>query len=78
MARDGGEHATRRGRLLRRPGDPRCGWRARPTTSCGSAVQDGKRWTEVETADGVVSLDLGQVVFMKLESADHKVGFSGL
>jgi hypothetical protein len=42
------------------------------------AVQDGKRWTEVETADGMVSLDLGQVVFMKLESPDHKVGFSGL
>jgi hypothetical protein len=42
------------------------------------AVQDGKRWTEVETADGVVSLDLGQVQFLKLESADHKVGFSGL
>ena len=42
------------------------------------AVQDGKRWNEVETADGVVSLDLGQVVFVKLESADHKVGFSGL
>ena len=42
------------------------------------ALQDGKRWTEVETADGMVSLDLGQVVFMKLESPDHKVGFSGL
>ena len=42
------------------------------------AVQDAKRWIEVETADGVVSLDLGQVVFMKLESPDHKVGFSGL
>ena len=42
------------------------------------SVQDGKRWTEVETADGVVSLDLGQVQFLKLESADHKVGFSGL
>ena len=42
------------------------------------SVQDGKRWTEIETADGVVSLDLGQVQFLKLESADHKVGFSGL
>jgi hypothetical protein len=42
------------------------------------AVQNGKRWTEVETADGVVSLDLGQVQFLKLESAEHKVGFSGL
>ena len=42
------------------------------------SVQNGKRWTEVETADGVVALDLGQVQFLKLESADHKVGFSGL
>ncbi len=42
------------------------------------ALQDSKRWTEVETADGVVSLDLGQVAFVKLESSDHKVGFSGL
>jgi hypothetical protein len=42
------------------------------------AVQEDKRWIELETADGVVSLDLGQVVFMKLESPDHKVGFSGL
>ena len=42
------------------------------------AVQDGKRWYEVETADGVVALDLGQVVFVKLESAEHRVGFSGL
>ena len=42
------------------------------------AVQDGKRWYEVETVDGVVALDLGQVLFLKLEAADHKVGFSGL
>jgi hypothetical protein len=42
------------------------------------AVQDGKRWYEVETVDGVVALDLGQVQFLKLEGGDHKVGFSGL
>jgi hypothetical protein len=43
------------------------------------AVQEGKqRWYEVETVDGVVGLDLGQVSFLKLESAEHKVGFSGL
>lgn len=42
------------------------------------AVQDGKRWYEVETSDGVVALDLGQVQFLKLEAGDHKVGFSGL
>ena len=42
------------------------------------AVQDGKRWYEVDTADGMVALDLGQVVFMKLEAPEHRVGFSGL
>ena len=42
------------------------------------AVQNGTRWYEVETVDGVVALDLGQVQFLKLEGGDHKVGFSGL
>ena len=43
------------------------------------AVQDGKqRWYEVETSDGIVGLDLGQVAFLKLETSEHRVGFSGL
>ena len=42
------------------------------------AVQDGKRWYEVDSVDGVIALDLGQVVFVKLEAAEHRVGFSGL
>ena len=42
------------------------------------AVQDGKRWYEVDTPDGLVVLDLGQVVFLKLEAPEHRVGFSGL
>ena len=42
------------------------------------AIGDGKRWYEVDTLDGVVAVDIGQVVFLKLESADHKVGFSGI
>ena len=43
------------------------------------AVEDGKqRWYEVETADGIVGLDLGQISFLKLENAEHRVGFSGL
>ena len=42
------------------------------------AVQDGKRWYEADTVDGVMALDLGQVVYMKLEAAEHRVGFSGL
>jgi hypothetical protein len=42
------------------------------------AVQDGRSWYDVETADGVVAVNLAQVVFVKLESAEHRVGFSGL
>jgi hypothetical protein len=42
------------------------------------AVQDGRNWSDVETADGVVAVNLAQVVFVKLESAEHRVGFSGL
>jgi hypothetical protein len=42
------------------------------------AVQNGKRWYEVETIDGLVALDLGQVVFVKLDTPEHRVGFSGL
>ena len=42
------------------------------------AVQDGRSWYEVESADGIVAVDLSQVVFVKLESYEHRVGFSGL
>ena len=42
------------------------------------AVQDGRNWYDVETADGVVAVNLAQVVFVKLESSEHRVGFSGL
>jgi hypothetical protein len=42
------------------------------------AVQDGRAWYDVETAEGTVAVNLGQVVFVKLESPEHRVGFSGL
>jgi hypothetical protein len=42
------------------------------------AVQGGTGWYELESADGVVALNLGQVVFVKLDTGDHRVGFSGL
>ena len=35
-------------------------------------------WTEVESADGLVSVNLDAVVFVKLDTGDHRVGFSGL
>jgi hypothetical protein len=41
-------------------------------------VQRGGGWTEVESADGVVSLNLDAIVFMKLDTGEHRVGFSGL
>jgi hypothetical protein len=41
------------------------------------AIQGGDRWYELDSADGVVALDLGQVVFVKRESEEHRIGFSG-
>jgi hypothetical protein len=35
-------------------------------------------WTEVESADGLVSINLDAVLFVKLDTGDHRVGFSGL
>ena len=42
------------------------------------AVQDRGGWHELDTADGVVALDLGQVVFVKSDVDEHRIGFSGL
>jgi hypothetical protein len=42
------------------------------------AAQDGRSWYDVETVDGLVAVNLAQVVFVKLESSEHRVGFSGL
>jgi hypothetical protein len=32
-------------------------------------------WHDLHTEDGVVSLYLGKVAFLRIESADHRVGF---
>ena len=41
-----------------------------------TALQEGKdRWHEVEGPDGAVLLDLGQVVYLRVESGEHRVGF---
>ena len=41
-----------------------------------TALQDGRdRWHEVDAADGAVVLDLGQVVYLRTESDDQRVGF---
>ena len=42
------------------------------------AAQNGRDWYDTETTDGTIAVNLAQVVFVKLESAEHRVGFSGL
>ena len=36
---------------------------------------DGGGWREVEATDGAVVLDLSQVVYLRVESDEHRVGF---
>jgi hypothetical protein len=40
------------------------------------AVTKRDGWYEVDSADGPVALDLGQIVFVKREPDEHRVGFS--
>ncbi|HKH18985.1 MAG TPA: hypothetical protein VKA57_15765 [Solirubrobacteraceae bacterium] len=35
----------------------------------------GGGWQEVEATDGAVVLDLAQVVYLRVESDEHRVGF---
>ena len=40
------------------------------------ALREGKeRWHEVEAADGAVLVDLGQVVYLRVDSDEHRIGF---
>ena len=36
-----------------------------------------ERWYEVESDDGLVSLDLSQVVYVRRDTADQRIGFRG-
>jgi hypothetical protein len=39
-------------------------------------LREGReRWHEVEASDGAVLVDLGQVVYLRVESDEHRVGF---
>ena len=40
-----------------------------------TALNNGGGWREVEAADGAVVLDLSQVVYLRVESDEHRVGF---
>ena len=34
-------------------------------------------WHDLHTEDGVISLYVGKVAFLRIDSADHRVGFGG-
>jgi hypothetical protein len=34
-------------------------------------------WTDIETEDGTIALDLRQVVFLRGAPGEHSIGFSG-
>jgi hypothetical protein len=41
-----------------------------------AVLREGReRWHEVEAADGAVLVDVGQVVYLRVESDEHRVGF---
>ena len=40
------------------------------------ALPVGGGWHDLDTEDGELSLDLGKVAFLRIDSGDHKVGFS--
>ena len=41
-----------------------------------SVLREGReRWHEVEATDGAVLVDLGQVVYLRVDSDEHRIGF---
>ena len=45
-------------------------------TDLREALKAGReRWKEVEASDGAVLIDLGQVVYLRVESDEHRIGF---
>ncbi len=44
--------------------------------SLRETLKEGKeRWLEVEAADGAVLVDIGQVVYLRVESDEQRIGF---
>lgn len=40
------------------------------------AVESGKGWHDMKTAEGTVALNVATVVFLRVDDAAHKIGFS--
>ncbi|MFL5906125.1 MAG: hypothetical protein ACJ75Z_00835 [Solirubrobacterales bacterium] len=41
------------------------------------SLDKAEGWTDIETEDGAVALDLRQVVFVRGAPGEHSIGFSG-
>jgi hypothetical protein len=41
------------------------------------AVESGSGWFDLQTEDGTVALNLATVVFVRVHSDSHSIGFSG-
>jgi hypothetical protein len=45
-------------------------------TELRNVLREGReRWHEVEAADGAVVVDVGQVVYLRVESDEHRICF---
>jgi hypothetical protein len=45
-------------------------------TELRGVLREGReRWHEVEASDGAVLVDVGQVVYLRVESDEHRIGF---
>lgn len=40
------------------------------------AVEKGQGWHDLRTEDGDLSIDLAQVVFVRVHAPEHRIGFS--
>lgn len=40
-------------------------------------VESGSGWFDLSTEDGSVALNLATVVFLRVDSGEHSIGFSG-
>ena len=38
-------------------------------------LAEGEGWHDLETEDGVLSVDLDKVAFLRIDSGEHRVGF---
>ena len=41
------------------------------------ALDKAEGWTDLETEDGMISIDLSKVVFLRGAAAPHSIGFGG-